>query len=505
MAIDRKGRDSGPTATTLVPGLHVVTRDGQELGTLKEIAGSFFKVDAPMQRDYWLSSAEIASRQAEEVVLGFEQAKLDEHKLAQPGMEPEDDPMRGVEIAPMISSEELLEQRVRMERELAEQSKHLPSHEVTVTESRERREEAQIPEDHTGFGELAGETVPYAPALDERQGRPTTGGDLLAATSMAADAAPGVHAPSAMKPAAGKGDDVGAPEAARMIESIERDSGASAGFDTMDAGRVDASRMPENPLATSQPGGRNGMEPGTTGTAAPIVAANGATASGAGDPSAHPTPGEVAFPAGAGRTSPYGPVSQQAPAAPIERQALRGYDGDEPKATGLSRVGGIVGHPTIVAGALATAAIAGPMYLARRTGVSKLDFPLLWGSTVRKPDGKARLLGVIPPPIPGVVAFPFAYRAGFKALGVRPSAKAGAMMGLPHAAFAGAAAAVMGKVHPRALEHGDADLLGRVGHVKAPGFAGRRYGWLTPVGFLAGHVVYGAIIGWWMGKSEKSS
>jgi hypothetical protein len=36
------------------PGAHVFTSDGDDLGTVKEITGRYFKVNAAMQPDYWL-------------------------------------------------------------------------------------------------------------------------------------------------------------------------------------------------------------------------------------------------------------------------------------------------------------------------------------------------------------------------------------------------------------------------------------------------------------------
>ena len=48
-------------------GTPVCTRDGDELGTVKEVRSTAFKVDAPAKPDYWLpthclSSASTASR-----------------------------------------------------------------------------------------------------------------------------------------------------------------------------------------------------------------------------------------------------------------------------------------------------------------------------------------------------------------------------------------------------------------------------------------------------------
>jgi hypothetical protein len=36
-------------------GCEIYTADGSKLGTVKEVHGLYFKVDAPMQPDYWLA------------------------------------------------------------------------------------------------------------------------------------------------------------------------------------------------------------------------------------------------------------------------------------------------------------------------------------------------------------------------------------------------------------------------------------------------------------------
>jgi hypothetical protein len=41
-------------------GAEVYTADGDKLGTVKEVAGGCFKVDAPMRPDYWLAGDCIA-------------------------------------------------------------------------------------------------------------------------------------------------------------------------------------------------------------------------------------------------------------------------------------------------------------------------------------------------------------------------------------------------------------------------------------------------------------
>jgi len=107
------------------PGLAVLSDDGKRLGTVKEVSGSYFKVDAPMHRDYWLSAELIRGEDAEVVVLDVPRKEVGEHRMTEPGIEPEDDPFRSIPRMPVIKDEELEAQRARMEQELAEQSRRM--------------------------------------------------------------------------------------------------------------------------------------------------------------------------------------------------------------------------------------------------------------------------------------------------------------------------------------------------------------------------------------------
>ena len=57
-------------------GTTVMTSDGDELGQVKEIRGSCFKVDAPMQPDYWLGPDTIASATPTQVTLRIMKSNL---------------------------------------------------------------------------------------------------------------------------------------------------------------------------------------------------------------------------------------------------------------------------------------------------------------------------------------------------------------------------------------------------------------------------------------------
>jgi len=68
-------------------GVPVRTSDGKELGKIKEIVGACFKVDAPMQPDYWLATDMISGEDGNPqgiVTLRFDSNNLDEAKSEGP-------------------------------------------------------------------------------------------------------------------------------------------------------------------------------------------------------------------------------------------------------------------------------------------------------------------------------------------------------------------------------------------------------------------------------------
>ena len=58
-------------------GAKVVTADGKPLGKLMEIDGDCFKVDAPLQPDYWLNSKVVARTSPSEIHLSLPLKDLD--------------------------------------------------------------------------------------------------------------------------------------------------------------------------------------------------------------------------------------------------------------------------------------------------------------------------------------------------------------------------------------------------------------------------------------------
>jgi hypothetical protein len=66
--------------TNLHEGCEVFTMDGDKLGTVKEVQGDYFKVDAKMHPDYWLACSAISSETANSVTLSFPKDQLGDHK-----------------------------------------------------------------------------------------------------------------------------------------------------------------------------------------------------------------------------------------------------------------------------------------------------------------------------------------------------------------------------------------------------------------------------------------
>jgi hypothetical protein len=67
-----------------VIGSEVISRDGMYLGTAKAVEGYYFKLDAAMQPDYWLSMDTIASVIPNRIALNFDADRLADFALSVP-------------------------------------------------------------------------------------------------------------------------------------------------------------------------------------------------------------------------------------------------------------------------------------------------------------------------------------------------------------------------------------------------------------------------------------
>jgi hypothetical protein len=64
-----------------VVGTPVRSSDGEDLGEVKELLGRYFKVDAPMAPDYWLSRDVVRSSEQQQVVLGITKEELGGYEI----------------------------------------------------------------------------------------------------------------------------------------------------------------------------------------------------------------------------------------------------------------------------------------------------------------------------------------------------------------------------------------------------------------------------------------
>ena len=62
-------------------GCEIVTRDGDKIGTVKEVRGGYFKVNAPMQPDYWLQRQFVESNADGRIMLSFDKEDLGNYKV----------------------------------------------------------------------------------------------------------------------------------------------------------------------------------------------------------------------------------------------------------------------------------------------------------------------------------------------------------------------------------------------------------------------------------------
>jgi hypothetical protein len=76
-----------PDAKVLEPftGTPLITRDGEELGHVKEVRDGSFKVDVPHGTDYWLAAVHILECDERMTRLSLESRQLEPYTMNQPG------------------------------------------------------------------------------------------------------------------------------------------------------------------------------------------------------------------------------------------------------------------------------------------------------------------------------------------------------------------------------------------------------------------------------------
>jgi hypothetical protein len=154
-------------------------------------------------------------------------------------------------------------------------------------------------------------------------------------------------------------------------------------------------------------------------------------------------------------------------------------------------------------GLLAWSVITLLMYLARGMGLVMLDLPLLLGTFLWPPGLKARFLGLIPHTLLSVGLIPLGYWAVFRRFELTVGLGGGLLLGVLHWLASAVGMLLIGRLNPRAVDQGPGEEAECHGQVLAPGPFGWRYGVLAPPAILVGHLIYGGIVGWWLGHHQQ--
>jgi iron-sulfur cluster repair protein YtfE (RIC family) len=85
-------------------GMEVCTADGESVGTVKEMQGRYFKVDAPMKPDFWLTTDCIRTASANTVMLTVNKDHLDDVKTDLPAQREAQTPYTTTTTDPAISA-----------------------------------------------------------------------------------------------------------------------------------------------------------------------------------------------------------------------------------------------------------------------------------------------------------------------------------------------------------------------------------------------------------------
>jgi hypothetical protein len=151
----------------------------------------------------------------------------------------------------------------------------------------------------------------------------------------------------------------------------------------------------------------------------------------------------------------------------------------------------------LVGGLVGTLVLTTILRAATELGLTRIDLPFLLGTAVTDDRVRAKALGYALHFVFGIL-FALVYWAIFTVVGEAGLAL-GALLGLVHGLFAASALVnvLLPVVHPRMGSGFDA--AGSAPLLEPPGFLLLNYGRQTPLVTLAGHVVYGAIVGGFSG------
>jgi hypothetical protein len=151
----------------------------------------------------------------------------------------------------------------------------------------------------------------------------------------------------------------------------------------------------------------------------------------------------------------------------------------------------------LAGGFVGTVLLTSGMRAATAFRLTRIDLPFLLGTALTADRRKAKVAGYVLHFSFGLM-FSLAYFGLFSALG-RAGFLLGALFGVAHALFAGTALVgiLLPAVHPRMGDDMTAAQSSPL--LEAPGFMLLNYGRRTPLVALAAHVVYGAVVGGFVG------
>lgn len=152
----------------------------------------------------------------------------------------------------------------------------------------------------------------------------------------------------------------------------------------------------------------------------------------------------------------------------------------------------------LVAGLAATAVMSVMMKMAGAAGMTDMPpMELVTGSMMSGDLGTAQRIGIMVHwGVMGTVVFGIGYALLFTLLD-SAGVGVGALIGAAHGAMVGLVfMPMMPAIHPRMstdIVDGPVRTTGGTVMLAAPGVLGSRWGGMTPVGLLMGHVVYGIV------------
>lgn len=135
--------------------------------------------------------------------------------------------------------------------------------------------------------------------------------------------------------------------------------------------------------------------------------------------------------------------------------------------------------------------MTGMMFIARRMGVTQMSISEIEGTFFADPKTSTAKIAGFLLHLAMSLWIGFAYALGFRLLGWRPNAKTGAAGSLIHWLIATVVTGTASRLHPRRRQ------------LPMPGYGGMALGIKTAIGFLVGHIIYGALFGWQYSQSDQ--